>query len=180
MKRVLVVVDMQNDFVTGALGTPEAQAIEPRVCEKIRGFDGEIFYTLDSHTDNYLSTQEGRLLPVPHCILETEGWLPTPAVWAALTARGVADEPHLLAKEAFGDLDLPVRIRERCGGAPDEIVLVGLCTDICVICNAMLLKAAFPEARIAVDASCCAGVSPQAHQTALSAMLPCQIDVEYA
>lgn len=180
MKRVLIVVDMQNDFVSGTLGTPEAQAIEPKVCDKIRQFDGEILYTLDSHTEDYLNTQEGKRLPVPHCIIETEGWLPTPAVWEALGSRNATCEANLLAKNAFGDLDLPPRIRERFDSAPDEIVLVGLCTDICVISNAMLLKSAFPETRIVVDAACCAGGTPEAHQTALNAMRPCQIDIENA
>ena len=177
MKRVLVVVDMQNDFVTGSLGSEAAQAIEPAVCARIREFDGLVVYTLDSHTDAYLETHEGRRLPVAHCVMETWGWLPTDAVWAALTQRGIADERHLLAKSAFGDLDLPERIRTLLPGQPDEIVLVGLCTDICVMNNAMILRAAFPEADVIVDASCCAGVTKESHNAALNAMGPCQIDV---
>lgn len=180
MKPVLVAVDMQNDFVTGALGSAEAQAIESRVADKIRRFDGEIFYTLDTHAEDYMNTQEGRRLPVPHCIRDTEGWRLTPTIRAALAERQAAGEEHRLIKNTFGAVHLAERIRERCGGAPDCIELIGLCTDICVISNAMLLKAAFPEARIAVDASCCAGVSPESHQCALAAMRVCQIDVEGA
>jgi len=180
MKRVLLVVDFQNDFVTGALGTKEAQAAEAMVCDKIRRFDGEIFYTLDTHSGDYLQTQEGQRLPVPHCLYETEGWSPTPAVRQALMERHAADDLHRLIKHSFGDTHLPSQIRDVLGYVPDEITLIGLCTDICVISNAMILKAAFPETRIVVDAACCAGVTPAAHTTALDAMRPCQIDIENA
>jgi len=178
-KKLLVVVDMQNDFIIGALGTPEARSIVEPVVRRILAFDGDILYTLDTHPENYLETQEGRRLPVAHCIGGTDGWSPHPDVWRALQSRGAADEAHMIAKDTFGGVGLPMRIHELFDGEePEEITLVGLCTDICVISNALLLKAFYPEARIAVDAACCAGVTPEAHRTALAAMKPCQIDIE--
>lgn len=177
VKRVLVVVDMQNDFVTGSLGSAAAQAVVPRVCEKIRGFDGGIVFTMDTHTADYLDTQEGERLPVAHCVANTPGWTPNAEVWAALMDRNVADEAHMICKDTFGAVELPLRITELFGDAVEEITLVGLCTDICVISNAMLLKAFFTEPRIVVDASCCAGVTAESHLTALAAMRGCQIDI---
>lgn len=177
MKRVLIVVDMQNDFVTGALGTPEARTIEKNVVETILGFDGDIYFTLDTHGADYPRTQEGRRLPVAHCAAGTDGWSPTAVVWMALKERNVADERHMVCKETFGARDLPFRLHDDMGRDIDEITLVGVCTDICVISNALLLKAFFPEARLVVDAACCAGVTPESHQTALNAMRACQIDV---
>lgn len=177
VKRVLIVVDMQNDFVSGALGTQEARAIEANVVEKILGFDGSIYFTLDTHEADYPDTQEGRRLPVPHCIADTDGWSPTAAVWMALMERGAANEQHMVCKETFGARDLPFRLYDDLGRDLDEIMLIGVCTDICVISNALLLKAFFPEARITVDAACCAGVTPESHRTALDAMRACQIDV---
>lgn len=177
-RNVLVVVDMQNDFITGTLGTSEAQAIVSGAVKRILGFDGLILYTLDTHTENYLETQEGRKLPVKHCIAGTDGWAPAPAVWQALTDKNVADDQHMIAKDTFGGVSLPMRIHEILGGAePEKILLVGLCTDICVISNALLLKAFYPEAEITVDASACAGATPEGHKTALSAMKACQIDI---
>lgn len=177
MKRVLIVVDMQNDFVSGLLGTPEARAIEANVVEAILKFDGEIFFTLDTHEQDYLHTQEGARLPVAHCIAGSDGWSPTAATWMALMERGVADEAHMICKETFGGRDLPFRLYDTLGRDIDEIRLAGVCTDICVISNALLLKAFFPEARISVDAACCAGVTPESHERALAAMRACQIDV---
>ncbi len=178
-KKLLVVVDMQNDFITGSLGTQEAQSIVDGVVKRILDFEGTILYTLDTHTENYLETQEGKKLPVKHCISGTDGWAPCTAVWAALTHKNVADEAHMIAKDTFGGVSLPMRIHELLDGAdPTEITLVGLCTDICVISNALLLKAFYPEAAIFVDAAACAGATPEGHKTALSAMKTCHIDIE--
>lgn len=171
MKRVLVVVDMQNDFISGALGSPEAEAIVPKVCEKIRDFDGEVLYTRDTHGPDYLETQEGRKLPVPHCIKGTRGWELDSRV-EALRKSTPIDKPTFGSK-ALGDV---LKARHVYDGGLDEVVLAGLCTDICVISNAVLLKAYLPETRIVVDASCCAGVTPESHETALRAMRACQIE----
>lgn len=177
MKKLLLVVDMQNDFVSGALGTAEARSIEANVVKRILDWDGEILFTLDTHVEDYLETQEGRKLPVPHCIAGTDGWSPTSAVWMALMEKNVADQEHMVVKGTFGAKDLPVLLHERYGDALSEALLIGLCTDICVISNALLLKAFFPEMRIAVDAACCAGVTPESHQNALAAMKTCQIEI---
>lgn len=178
-KNVLVVVDMQNDFVTGSLGSKDAQGIVDAVVKRILDFDGLILYTLDTHTEQYLETQEGKKLPVKHCIAGTDGWAPNASVWMALMNKNVADEHHMIAKDTFGGVSLPIRIHEMLGGAdPEEITLVGLCTDICVISNALLLKAFYPEAAISVDAAACAGATPEGHATALTAMKTCQIDIE--
>lgn len=180
-KKLLIVVDMQNDFITGSLGSADAQGVVDNVVKRILDFDGDIYYTMDTHMENYLETQEGKRLPVKHCIAGTDGWGPNAAVWMALMHKEFADERHMIAKDTFGGVGLPMRIHEAYDGAePEEITLIGLCTDICVISNALLLKAFFPETRIAVDASCCAGVSKEAHETALSAMRACQIDIENA
>ena len=171
MKNILIVVDMQNDFIDGALGTKEAVAIVPKVEEKIRNFDGEVFFTRDTHENWYLETQEGKNLPVVHCIRDTEGW----------QIRKELDDlrkTEPVDKDTFGSTDLAgelVAINE------DEeigsITLVGLCTDICVISNALLIKASLPEVPIYVDASCCAGVTPESHENALKAMEMCQIKI---
>lgn len=165
----LIVVDMQNDFITGALGSRQAVAILPHVREKIETFDGKVIFTRDTHYDNYLNTNEGRNLPVPHCIRDTDGW----QIESTLdTARAYA----VVDKPTFGSVSLMhLLAREQ---DAEQITLIGLCTDICVISNAMLLKAAFPEADIAVDAACCAGVTPESHQNALAAMRACQIRIE--
>ena len=176
-QNVLVVVDMQNDFVSGSLGSKEAQAIVKPVVARILGFDGLIVYTLDTHAENYLETQEGKKLPVKHCVVGSEGWMPNPDVLDALKRRNAADERHMIAKDTFGGVTLPMRIHELLGAEPEEITLVGLCTDICVISNTLLLKASFPEAKITVDAAACAGATPEGHKTALAAMKPCQIDI---
>lgn len=176
--RVLVVVDMQKDFVDGALGTKEAQAIVPAVVEKIRAFEGLICATMDTHGEAYADTQEGRNLPVPHCIDGTPGWEMADAVFEALDGR--ADwQGTLFRKPAFGSVELMRYLAAYNEKDPiQEITLIGLCTDICVISNAMLLKAALPEVPITVDAACCAGVTPESHKNALAAMKMCQIRIE--
>ena len=173
MKHFLSVVDMQKDFVDGALGTPEAQAIVPNVMDKILGFEGQIFATLDTHSANYLETAEGRNLPVPHCIKGTAGWMLDDGVAAALEQKGFT----AVEKPTFGSTALPGVLREKAREEDFSIELVGLCTDICVVSNALLLKAHFPEKRISVDASCCAGVTPQSHDAAIATMASCQIDI---
>ena len=167
--KFLIVVDMQNDFISGVLGSPHAQAIVPNVVEKVKSFDGKVIFTLDTHFDNYMETQEGRKLPYPHCIKDTHGWL-------------VCDElsPYVekpVEKLTFGSIDLPQMLKDY-GEPIEEIELCGLCTDICVISNAMILKAAFPEVKITIDASCCAGVTTESHNNALNAMRVVQIEVQ--
>lgn len=173
MKRFLVVVDMQKDFVDGALGSAEAVAIVPAVVKKIEGFDGEIFATLDTHFENYMDTAEGKNLPVPHCIKGTEGWMLDKAVAAALDKKGYT----AVEKLTFGSVDLPGLIKEAAGEEDFTVELIGLCTDICVVSNALMIKANFPEAPIAVDAACCAGVTPAKHEAALETMRSCQIAI---
>lgn len=173
MKRFLVVVDMQKDFVDGALGSGDAVAIVPSVVEKIKSFDGEIFVTLDTHFDNYPETAEGKKLPVPHCIKGTEGWQLDKNVTCALSDR----EYTAVEKPTFGSLELPRLIEASADGDDFSIEIIGLCTDICVVSNALVLKANFPEIPISVDSACCAGVTPQAHEAALATMRSCQIDV---
>lgn len=168
---ILVVIGMQNDFIDGALGTKEAVSIVPKVMEKIRMFDGKILATRDTHEENYLETQEGRKLPVKHCIRNTKGWQINGEIQSLLSETPVD-------KETFGSRELPEILKKYDEKEKIEsITLVGLCTDICVISNAMVLKAYFPEVPIIVDASCCAGVTPQSHKQALEAMKVCQIEV---
>lgn len=170
--KILVVVDMQNDFIDGALGTPEAQRIVPAVAEKIRGWTGEVYATMDTHQADYLDTQEGRNLPVVHCVEGTHGWEIAPAV------REVMTDFTCLTKPTFGSRSLAETLVLVHQNQPiEEIELVGLCTDICVISNALVLKAFLPEVPIAVDAACCAGVTPQSHVNALAAMKMCQIKI---
>jgi len=166
--KFLIVVDMQNDFITGALGSAHAEAIVPNVLQKVQNFPGRVIFTRDTHAGEYLSTQEGRRLPVPHCIRDTDGWQICDAL------RPYAAE--ILDKPAFGSMELPQLLRA-CGEELEEITLCGLCTDICVISNAMLLKAAFPETVITVDSTCCAGVTEESHRTALNAMKAVQIEI---
>lgn len=170
MQKILVVVDMQNDFIDGALGTAEAVAIVPKVAEKIKSFDGTVIYTKDTHEENYMETQEGRNLPVPHCIRGTEGW----QIRTELQQAGamVVDKP------TFGSRALAEKLVEmNREEAIESITLIGLCTDICVISNAFVIKAFLPETPIIVDAACCAGVTPKSHERALEAMKVCQIAV---
>ena len=171
---VLIVVDMQNDFIDGALGSPEAQAIVAPIKDKLERFVGAVYFTRDTHEVNYLNTQEGKHLPVEHCIRGTHGWEICDALTPYTKGATVIDKP------TFGSLALPQALSKDGEEAPKSITLVGLCTDICVISNAMLLKASFPEAEITVDAACCAGVTPKSHQNALEAMQMCQIHIENA
>ena len=174
MKKFLVVVDMQKDFVDGALGSREAVAIVPAVFKKIESFDGEIFVTYDTHFENYMQTSEGKHLPVPHCIKGTDGWQLNNDVENALSGKKFTK----VEKNTFGSVDLPKLIEQAADGDDFAVELIGLCTDICVVSNALLIKATFPEAPIAVDAGCCAGVTPQAHEAALATMASCQITIE--
>lgn len=167
MKKLLIVVDMQKDFVDGALGTKQAQKIVPVLKEKLlkeRALHTEIIFTKDTHEENYLTTQEGKNLPVKHCIRGTDGWE---------LIEGIYEKnERIVQKPSFGSVELPQYAADA-----DVIELVGLCTDICVISNAMLLKAFYPEKKIQIDASCCAGVTQQSHQNALKAMQACQIEI---
>lgn len=168
MKKILIVVDMQKDFVDGALGTAEAVAIVPYVKEVIESFDGKIFFTRDTHFENYLETEEGKKLPVPHCIKGTDGWQIIPELDALRKT-----EP--IDKVTFGSTALVDILKSE--GEIESITFIGLCTDICVISNAMITKAFFPEIPLTVDAAACAGVTPESHRCALMAMKTCQINV---
>lgn len=172
MQDILIVVDMQNDFIDGALGTKEAAAIVSEVAEKIQNFNGRVLFTRDTHEENYMETQEGKNLPVPHCIRGTEGWQIRPELEAMRTEKAID-------KTTFGSADLGVLLmQENEKEEISSVTLVGLCTDICVISNAMVIKAFLPEVKIIVDAACCAGVTPESHQNALNAMKVCQIQIE--
>ncbi len=174
MKRILIVVDMQKDFVDGALGTKEAVSIVERVVQKIEQHDGDIILTYDTHNTDYMETQEGRNLPVPHCILGTEGWELDERI-----QKAVEHKPHkVIHKPTFGSTELVDYIRTHYEAASFEIELVGLCTDICVVSNALLLKANFLETAICVDGACCAGVTPESHKAALTTMKMCQVHVK--
>lgn len=179
MKKVLIVVDMQNDFVDGSLGSKEATAIVKGAAERIRRFEGQIIVTYDTHQKNYPETREGRYLPVAHCIEGTEGWQLNADIEAALAGKEVIR----LSKPTFGSVEMVDLFRNFCEeqgseqGEGIEAELLGLCTDICVVSNAMLLKAYFPEMEINVDADCCAGVTPESHAAALLTMKSCQINV---
>ncbi len=168
--KLLVVVDMQNDFIDGALGTKEAVAIVPAVQKKIaeyRSRGDRVVFTRDTHQKNYLNTQEGRNLPVEHCIEGSRGW-------QISSALDVADSV-VINKPTFGSLQLAEYAA--CLPELEEIEVVGLCTDICVISNALVLKTRLPEVPVSCDSSACAGVSPQSHENALSAMKACQIAI---
>lgn len=172
MKDYLVVVDMQNDFIDGALGTKEAEAIVGKVADKIRLFDGEVIFTRDTHAPDYLETQEGKRLPVVHCVRDSAGWQ---------IREGLTDiRPcATIDKPTFGSTELGVLLAQRdLEEKIGSVTLVGLCTDICVISNALLIKAFLPETPIVVDAACCAGVTPESHRGALEAMKMCQITIE--
>lgn len=182
MKKILVVVDMQNDFIDGPLGTPEARAIVDNVCAKIR--DGEWDYshtTHDTHDEYYLDTQEGKKLPILHCKHWDDGWRLNEKVLSALTSNTTPLYMH--DKDTFGSLSLVNKIGEYLDEHPwlkqsgIELTLIGVCTDICVISNALLLKAHYPEMKIVVDAACCAGTTPEKHRMALEVMKSCQVDV---
>ena len=167
--KYLIVVDMQVDFITGSLGSDMAKAIVPGVVEKVKNFDGKIIFTRDTHFDNYMATQEGEKLPVPHCIKDSAGW--------QLCEELQPYAEMVIDKVSFGSVELPQILKDY-GEPMEEIELCGLCTDICVITNAMILKAAFPEVKITVDGSCCAGVTAESHNTALNAMKAVQIEVK--
>lgn len=173
MKNFLIVVDMQKDFVDGALGTKEAVEILPSVAKKIKDFDGDIFVTYDTHFENYPDTAEGKKLPVPHCIKGTDGWLLHESVRDALSGK----EYTSVEKLTFGSVELPKLIEKQANGEDFTVELIGLCTDICVVSNALLLKASFPEKKISVDEKCCAGVTQQSHDAAITTMKMCQIDI---
>ena len=175
-RRYLIVVDMQKDFIDGSLGTEEAQGIVEKVKEKILSYPKDrVYATLDTHGEDYLSTQEGKRLPVPHCIKGTEGWGLHPML------KDLILPDHFFEKGSFGSLRLAESMRElfrqqdNIEGA--SIELVGLCTDICVVSNALLLKAFLPEIPISVDSSCCAGVTKEKHLAALETLRSCQIEV---
>ena len=180
MERILVVVDMQNDFIAGVLGTKEAQGIVDNVCEKIRAFDGEILVTLDTHKTDYLNTQEGVHLPVEHCIKNTDGWRVLEMVQSALSEKEAAGyKVTYFEKPTFGSTDLASCLAKRNAEKNiGQVTLIGVCTDICVVSNAILLKAVLPEVELVVDAACCAGVTPEKHEAALETMRSCQIRVE--
>ena len=166
MKRTLIVVDMQNDFIDGCLGTAEAQSVVGNVAKKIAEYKSrgdEIIFTRDTHGENYLDTPEGKKLPVVHCVKDTDGWQISSKL--DTTDALVIDKPNFGYTE-WGTMSF------------DEIELVGVCTDICVVSNALILKALFPDAVISVDATCCAGVTPESHNAALLTMKMCQIDVK--
>lgn len=172
-KKLLLVIDMQNDFIDGALGTKEAAAIVPTVLEKVRSFDGDVIFTRDTHLGNYMETQEGRKLPVPHCLRGSKGWELHPEL--ALLQESL--HAPVLDKLTFGCRELPAFLEEHYPEGLCSVELIGLCTDICVISNAMLLKAFFPELPVSVDAMACAGVTPASHENALEAMKMCQIEI---
>lgn len=171
---VLVIVDAQNDFITGSLGTAEAQAMLPKLMEKMTSFDGKIFMTRDTHTPDYLQTQEGKMLPIPHCIKGTEGWQFPPELDMLRKTKGAV----VYEKPCFGSTRLVEELSKLYAEETLESVeLAGLCTDICVVSNALMIKAALPELPIHVDAACCAGVTPQKHEAALDVLESCQIIV---
>ena len=167
--KLLIVVDMQNDFIDGALGSKEAVAIVPYVKQTIEEFDGKVLFTRDTHFADYMDTQEGKNLPVPHCIQDTHGW----EIRAELDALR---KTEAIDKITFGSKDLICVIQQE--GNVESITFVGLCTDICVISNVMLVKAFFPEIPLIVDAKGCAGVTPESHQNALNAMKMCQVEIQ--
>ncbi len=174
MKKILIVIDMQKDFVDGALGSAEAMKIVPRAANLIHNFDGdELFVTYDTHGADYADTLEGKKLPVPHCIKGTDGH----ALQADI-AKALENKPHTdVLKYTFGTFELADILKKKYPNEAFEITCVGLCTDICVISNVLILRAAFPNAVITVDASACAGVTVEKHKAALEAMKSCQIDV---
>ena len=170
MHKAIVVVDMQNDFIDGTLGTREAQEMLPRMVAKLTAARAEgvaLIFTMDTHGTDYLATQEGKKLPVEHCIRGTAGWQIADALQPF-----VREASAILEKPTFGATALPAALADY-----DEIEFVGLCTDICVISNALLAKAFYPEKHIRVDAACCAGVTPESHTNALSAMRMCQVEI---
>lgn len=172
MRNILVVVDMQNDFIDGSLGTKEAQAIVDNVVAEIANYDpADIFVTRDTHPENYLDTQEGKNLPVVHCVKNTKGWEINEKIAKALKNVEIIDKP------TFGSKILAEKIAAIAEKENIEVTLIGLCTDICVVSNALLIKAYVPEIPMRVIASCCAGVTPESHEAALKTMAMCQVKV---
>ena len=180
--KILIVIDMQNDFVTGPLGTPEAVSVVNKIEQKIKNtsFPTPVIFTRDTHQDNYLNTLEGEKLPIEHCIEATPGWCIVDALRKAIKDADVS-LPIVINKNSFGYTDwkdlFSTLYKNSWAEAINEIEIVGVCTDICVISNALILKALFPEIRISVDASCCAGTTPEMHKKALDVMKSCQIDI---
>ena len=169
MRKILLVIDMQTDFVDGALGSAEAVSIIPSVLREIGKYDkSDIIATRDTHPENYMNTREGRYLPVPHCIKDTEGWQIVPELDALRKTEAID-------KRTFGSRELIALLAEKQG--IESITLCGLCTDICVISNALLIKAYYPEIPLSVVANACAGVTPESHQNALNAMKMCQVEI---
>jgi len=174
--KVLVIVDVQNDFVSGALGTKEAKAIIEPLVNKIKSFDGIVLLTKDTHEKNYLSTQEGQKLPVEHCIRGTSGWEIHPRVMEAIEEKGL--DYKIFEKGTFGSMKLGEYIAKLHDTEKiEQMEFVGICTDICVVSNALIVKAMLPEVPIRVDAACCAGVTPETHKAALITMKSCQIEI---
>jgi len=180
--KALIIVDMQKDFIDGSLGTPEAVAIVDGVVKRIEDSAGElILFTMDTHHDGYLDTPEGKKLPVVHCIEDTEGWQIIEAIrsaWRTNSSTIIIPElqENTFKKPIFGSLDLVEFLQSRIADI-SEIELLGVCTDICVISNAIMLKNIIPDVKISVNAACCAGVTPQSHTEALNVMGMCQIDI---
>ena len=173
MRKILIVIDMQNDFIDAALGTKEAVSIVEAVKEKIRSYPAaDVIATMDTHGENYMETQEGRYLPVPHCIRGTDGWKIRPDIEILLDGAKIYEKP------TFGSVKLAADLKALSEQEEIELELIGLCTDICVVSNALLLKAALPEIPISVDPACCAGVTPEKHEAALETMKSCQIEVK--
>ncbi len=172
MAKALVVIDMQNDFVTGALGTAEAQEMLPRLVAKLEKIvaqkSADILFTQDTHKENYLETQEGKNLPVVHCIKNTAGWEIVPEL-----QKFIPKAKAVIEKKSFGTTRLPTLLKPY-----EEVEFVGVCTDICVISNALLLKTFYPEQKVSVDAKCCAGVNPKSHNEALNVMKMCQCEIK--
>ena len=166
--KYLIVVDMQNDFIDAALGTAEAVAIVPAVKKKINDFDGKIIFTQDTHFEEYMNTQEGKFLPIPHCIKGTDGW----KIRQELLDAAAGKDIEIVEKFTFGSDKLPSMIKD-----PESIEVIGLCTDICVVSNALILKAFYPEVPISLDPACCAGVTPDKHNAAIEVMRSCQINI---
>lgn len=174
-RKYLIVVDMQEDFVYGCLGSEEARGIVPGVVKKVREFDGTVIFTKDTHRENYMETQEGKNLPVPHCIYFSDGWKLVKELEEIQQQSGC----QVYEKDTFGCLNLAADLRAENGMQPIEsIELCGVCTDICVVSNALLLKAYMPEIPIFVDGNCCAGVTPEKHNSALETMRSCQITIK--
>lgn len=180
MKKILIVIDCQKDFIDGSLANPEAQKKVPNIVKKINEFDGDaIIYTLDTHSEDYLETKEGEKLPVVHCVEDTDGWALNDDIATAIDSavkRGMTVD--VIKKPTFGSFELPLSVKDIVDGDEFEAEFVGFCTDICVVSNALILKAAaYETATITVDSNCCAGVTPEKHEAALETMRSCQINV---